>query len=165
MRHSSFAPFRWFVVCAVSWLLVASFVSAQSVTEAEASVLMRQGKLASTAATAGVPLVFDRDGQLLTAKQFNALIDDMTDDNAWDAEQYKDFWTDFTTYQEVLRKAHKLGLQSQARVNLVKDTRYVVPPLDPKYKGPYLFDPFQKFYKTWEETEKSIERKTRQQSP
>lgn len=124
-------------------------------------MLIRQGKLASTVPTPGVPLVFNRDGRLLTAKQLNALIDK----NTWDDKLYRDFWTDFTTYQMVLRKAQKLGLQSPARVKLVQDYRYVVPPPDPKYKGPYLFDPFQKFYRTWDGIEKDMERKTQQQAP
>ena len=165
---------RGFIGYAIFWLLFINCASAQSIseeklfratgklyTEVAADSLVKQGKLASTAATAMVPLVFDRNGHLLTARQFNDLIDK----NAWDAELYQNFFTDFTTYREVLRRAQTLGLQPRARVNLVRDYRYVTPPPDPKYSGPYLFDPFQTYYQTWEETEKDIARKTRQQTP
>lgn len=130
-------------------------------TEFEAEVLVQQEKLASTPALALVPLTFDRDGSLLTAKEFNALIAN----DAWDAKRHKNFWTDFTTYQTVLREARVLGLQTQARVNLVKDYRYVMPPFDARYKGPYLFDPFQKFYETSQQQEDRVKQKIRRQAP
>lgn len=179
MRHYRSTPFRCLVICATFWALFVGCVNAQRVTEeglfratgklyseAEADVLIKQGKLATTAATAAVPIVFNREGRLLTAKEFNTLIEkDVVEQNTWDDRLYKNFYTDFTTYRRVLRKAQGLGLQSQARVNLVKDYRYVMPPPNPEFKGPYLFDPFQKFYQTWDEIEKAMERKTRRQSP
>lgn len=176
MRQKLLDTHRYLAIYAVLGFLLVNGVAAQGVTEERmfretgklytqlaADTLIQQGKLASTPALALVGLTFDRDGSLLTAKEFNALIAN----NAWDARRYKNFWTDFTTYQTVLRKAQKLGLQSQARVHLVKDYRYVMPPpsVAPKGPGPYLFDAFQKFYQTWDEAEKEMERKTRRQAP
>lgn len=119
-------------------------------TEAEVTLMERQGQGGRSPERAFVTLLFDDSGHLLTPQEYNA-------DYAVAETTSSHFFTDLQTYRAVIEEFIASG--SQAPIRLGTATADYVSGIGlSDADAVYLYDPYQKFYEINEETQKAMEK-------
>lgn len=118
-------------------------------TEADVRLLEQKGSLGKEPERAFVPLLFDASGHLLTPQEYNADYEVVETTSSH-------FYTDLRTYRAVMKGLVALGSQAPARLKTAT-VEYVSGIGYDEASAVYLYDPYQKFYETWEEIQAKMD--------
>ena len=122
--------------------------------------------LGDSPATALVPLVFSKNGKLLTTQEFNALV---KNDNR--AEKTETYFTDLDTYKELLNSTQSLRVANSSKLQYLRGKYAFAMPYPSQTeanlssanfedgKEVYLFDPYTTEYYTQVEMNERMEKK------
>ena len=117
--------------------------------QAEADRLVEAGTVGRTPATALVGLEFDRTGYLVTPEVYNAAIEA-------NEAAFVTYYTDLQTFRTVMKRLVASGSQDVVRLETATVDYVGAIGLD-EASAVYIYDPYQKFYETWEEVQAKMD--------